>query len=152
MLSRKPQETITLPDLSVLIRVLRCGAHQTQIGIDAPRSIRVLRGELGQEDLRSLSDESPSEHLLQWLEQLESQVSALVELSPLRDRSLAAAVAEDAQQTVGRIRRQIVRGLAASTGVAEPAPECAAAKGEAAPLVVRQEGAPYRSEALLPSA
>ena len=46
VLSRREEQTITFPDLGITIQVLRTGGHQVRIGIDAPRSVRVLRGEL----------------------------------------------------------------------------------------------------------
>lgn len=46
VLARKMNEKITLPELGVTIEILRTGCHQVRIGIDAPRDLRILRGEL----------------------------------------------------------------------------------------------------------
>ena len=142
VLSRKPQETIQFPDLSIAVRVLRCSTHQTQLGIDAPRAIRVLRGELQVEELRPLPVETQTGSLLAQLQRLESQVSALTELSAASDRPLATAVAEEAQESLYRLRRQILL----SGKRLDPAPPAPL------PASVHQPPVGYQVESLLPSA
>jgi carbon storage regulator CsrA len=46
VLTRKDGEKIRLPELGITIWVLPRDGHQTRIGIEAPREIRVIRGEL----------------------------------------------------------------------------------------------------------
>jgi carbon storage regulator CsrA len=48
VLSRQAQETIVFPSLGISVQVLRCSNHQVRIGIDAPREIAVLRGEIAE--------------------------------------------------------------------------------------------------------
>ncbi|QEG42568.1 carbon storage regulator [Roseimaritima ulvae] len=141
VLSRKPQETIQFPDLSISVHVLRCSGHQAQIGIDAPRAIRVLRGELQPEELRPLPVETQTGSLLAQLQRLESQVSALTELSAASDRPLATAVAEEAQESLYRLRRQIL--LSGKRLDPTPTP---------LPASVHQATVGYQVDALLPSA
>jgi carbon storage regulator len=45
VLTRKRSETIRIGD-NVLIKVIRSGRNAVKIGIQAPESVRVLRGEL----------------------------------------------------------------------------------------------------------
>ncbi|GEM_PF-4349456 len=107
VLSRKPTESLELPDLGVQIRILRCTPSQVQIGIDAPRSIRVIRGELSCDDIRSLPDQLDAVHSQRLLARLESQVCALAEMSAASDRDLASSVAEEATATLQQLRRQL---------------------------------------------
>ncbi len=46
VLSRKATEEIVFPALGVSIRVIRIGGSTVKIGVDAPRSLKVVRGEL----------------------------------------------------------------------------------------------------------
>ena len=46
VLSRKQNERILFPTLGITVEVLRAGANKVQLGIDAPREIRVIRDEL----------------------------------------------------------------------------------------------------------
>jgi len=45
VLTRKKSETILIGD-SIVIKVISCGNGKTKIGIDAPVTTRVLRGEI----------------------------------------------------------------------------------------------------------
>lgn len=49
VLSRQAQEKIVFPGLGISVQVLRCSQRNVRIGIDAPRDIAVLRGELAEE-------------------------------------------------------------------------------------------------------
>lgn len=152
VLSRKPQETIQFPDLSISVHVLRCSGNQAQIGIDAPRAIRVLRGELQPDELRALPLESQTSDLMAMLQRLESQVSALTELSSASDRPLATAVAEEAQESLYRLRRQIL--LSGKRLDKPPAAAGKSARSAPVPLParVRQASAGYRVDPLAHSA
>ena len=45
VLTRKQGETIRIGD-SIVIKVISCGRGKAKIGIDAPATVRVIRGEL----------------------------------------------------------------------------------------------------------
>ncbi len=49
VLTRREDQTITFPELGITLQILRVGGQQVRIGIDAPRDVRVLRGELTEE-------------------------------------------------------------------------------------------------------
>jgi carbon storage regulator len=46
VLSRKADETIVLPELGISIEVLRIKGNVVRLGIKAPDSVHILRGEL----------------------------------------------------------------------------------------------------------
>ncbi len=50
VLSRQENQTIIFPNLGISVEVVRVKGKNVRIGIDAPRSIEVLRGELETED------------------------------------------------------------------------------------------------------
>ena len=47
VLTRKKGETIHIGD-SIVIKVISCGRGKVKLGLDAPNSIRVLRGEIAE--------------------------------------------------------------------------------------------------------
>lgn len=51
VLSRRAGEEIVIPELGITVQVLRTKGNQVRIGIEAPDSIRILRGELAFEDV-----------------------------------------------------------------------------------------------------
>ena len=57
VLSRKVQDSIVLPDLGIAIQILQVRGKCVRIGIEAPIEIKVVRGELLQEDDRELLHE-----------------------------------------------------------------------------------------------
>jgi carbon storage regulator CsrA len=50
VLSRRTNEEITFPVLGISVEVLRIEGGKVRLGIRAPRSVRVLRGELDFKD------------------------------------------------------------------------------------------------------
>jgi carbon storage regulator CsrA len=46
VLSRKEGDDILLPELDIVVRVLKIRGKAVSIGIDAPRGIRIIRSEL----------------------------------------------------------------------------------------------------------
>jgi carbon storage regulator CsrA len=48
ILSRRPQETITFPNLGVTVRFLSRKGEVVRLGVEAPPDVLVLRGELGE--------------------------------------------------------------------------------------------------------
>lgn len=46
VLSRKEGDEILLPELDIVVRVLKIRGKAVSIGIEAPRGIRILRSEL----------------------------------------------------------------------------------------------------------
>ncbi len=59
VLSRKEDQTIIFPNLGISIEVVRVVGNKVSLGVEAPKAIRVLRGEL-QPDADSACDDSVS--------------------------------------------------------------------------------------------
>ncbi len=156
VLSRNPQQSLEFPDLAVVIRVLRCTPAHAQIGIDAPHAIRVLRGELSPNELRSLPFGEPASEGLGLVEKLESQIAALTEMSTAADRPLACSVAEDASETMQRLRRLLLvagrRPAPPSTAKSTSTPSADDQASLGQPSCVRQASADYAVDALAASA
>jgi carbon storage regulator CsrA len=51
VLSRRPHEKVEFPTLGISVEVLRVDGRTVRVGIDAPRSVPVVRGELSGADL-----------------------------------------------------------------------------------------------------
>ena len=55
VLSRKEGEEILLPELDIVVRVLKVRGKTVSIGIEAPRGIRIVRSEL---EARGFADDA----------------------------------------------------------------------------------------------
>jgi carbon storage regulator CsrA len=65
VLSRRPHETIEFPSLGITVEIVRVDGNTVRVGIDAPRSVPVVRGELtGADQRRSPSPPIKSESRL----------------------------------------------------------------------------------------
>jgi len=58
VLSRRTDETISLPDLGITIKLVKVKGKTVSIGVDAPEQVRILRGELV-EAATSFDDSQP---------------------------------------------------------------------------------------------
>ncbi len=56
VLSRKEDERILFPNLGITVEVLRVKGGNVRVGVDAPKSVRVLRGELAGDQEFELGD------------------------------------------------------------------------------------------------
>jgi carbon storage regulator len=56
VLTRKIGEKIRIPDRNVLIKVMEIRGNQVRIGINAPESVRILRGELVRQNDEARTD------------------------------------------------------------------------------------------------
>ena len=50
VLSRRENEEILFPELGITLKVIKTKGNQVRLGISAPQSIKVLRGELAFEN------------------------------------------------------------------------------------------------------
>lgn len=111
VLSRKAGESIKLPEVDVEIRIVGLKKSKVQLGIEAPESITVNRGELtprtsapcGQAEQQRLNTE---------LTRLEAELIALAELavtesSGQRGPGDAGRIAIEAIERLARIKRSI---------------------------------------------
>lgn len=53
VLSRQPNETIVFPSLGISVQILRSSQNNVRLGIDAPREIAILRGEIVDQETRA---------------------------------------------------------------------------------------------------
>lgn len=111
VLSRKVGQEIRIPEVGVVIRLVESRSSRVQIGIDAPRDLRILRGEL--EDGPSDTSETRStsvamNRLSRWLHSVDPQaltdelavIDGLIErLIEIRLEAKQVSVAEPQQVT-----------------------------------------------------
>lgn len=70
VLSRRQEETIVFAELGITVEVIRVDGNKVRLGIKAPDSIRILRGELEQtvtdfELPRCVDSEQPAKMITQ---------------------------------------------------------------------------------------
>lgn len=110
VLSRKQGESIEFAELDVVVRVISLKKSKVQLGIEAPRHIRINRSELVREqggsqaigDSGPESDDGPD--VLEELARVEAEVAALAELVETKDRAAAHEVAGNAIERLDRIK------------------------------------------------
>jgi carbon storage regulator CsrA len=93
VLSRKEDQSILFPNLGISIEIVRVQGNKVSVGVEAPKAIRIVRGELhNAEDFKS--EAAPSDlQLEQFIEVLPKQTR-----SELRDRLNVAGLAVHAAQ------------------------------------------------------
>src|SRR6056297_188844 len=94
VLSRKLGESIELPAVGVTVRVIGLKKSRIQLGIEAPQSIQITRGEKADVDSTWACPEAET-----WSE-IESSIMALADLSDSRHTSLARQLASE---VIGRL-------------------------------------------------
>ena len=60
VLSRRSEEQIVFPELGITVEVLRIKGNVVRLGIKAPDSVRILRGELHDNDIGSMGASHPT--------------------------------------------------------------------------------------------
>jgi carbon storage regulator CsrA len=155
VLSRKENEAIEFPALGVVIRVFGLTRKRVQLGIDAPISLKVTRGERTSAAKSSSpveSIDSIAEHVIgEEFARLESELAALAELAAVNELPLSRQVAADATERVSRIRRTMTATLrrheaAVMDELRQTSPretEWTHAKNQAVAPCVRQSPADY---------
>lgn len=56
VLSRKEGDEILIPDLDIVVRVLKVRGKGVSIGIEAPRDVRIVRSELESQGYQKLNN------------------------------------------------------------------------------------------------
>lgn len=155
VLSRKENESIEFPSLGVVIRVFGLTGKRVQLGIDAPISLQVTRGEKsGGERTTAKPVESIAEHVIgKEFKRLESALAAMAELASSEDQPLAQQIAAESITRISRIQRIVKSSISqqAKRMVGESIDEerLAAPEGSAwlksggQPTCVRQPAAGY---------
>ena len=57
VLSRRNMQTVVFPSLGITITVAEIRKGKTKLAIDAPRDVKVLRGELSEKEIEELYDD-----------------------------------------------------------------------------------------------
>lgn len=93
VLSRKEDQSIVFPNLGISIEIVRVQGNKVSVGVEAPKAIRIVRGELHTAE-DSKSEAAPSDAQLgQFIEVLPQQTR-----NELRDRLNVAGLAVHAAQ------------------------------------------------------
>lgn len=102
VLSRKTGESIELPGLGVVVRVLDVKKSRIEIGIDAPRDVAIRRGEGTAKPIRpAIKPVSNSMH--SWAK-IEARIAALAELASPDDQDAAQRIACEAIEQLHTVR------------------------------------------------
>lgn len=107
VLSRKTGESIELPGLGVVVRVLEVKKSRIEIGIEAPREVAIRRGEATAKPIRpaikpaSNSMHSTSMHC--WAK-IEARIAALADLASPGDQDAAQRIASEAIEQLHTVR------------------------------------------------
>jgi carbon storage regulator CsrA len=106
IISRKEGQRIVLPSLGVAVKILKTSGNSTRIGIDAPRSISVIREEL-LGDAEKLLD-STSDHLAaEEIHRLRGSLNSAAMGLNLLYRMLEQGETEKASATILRVFSQL---------------------------------------------
>lgn len=118
VLSRRVDETIQLPEVGISLQILSVRGNRVKVGIQAPDNIRVLRGELGPEDVRRLQTRS-STHVLSREEfhSLRNRLNAISLALHLLERQREAGMQHEAETTLTRLLEQVdlIQGVIAES-------------------------------------
>jgi carbon storage regulator CsrA len=112
VLSRKENETVEFPEIGVAIRVFGLTRKRVQLGIEAPTSLTVTRGEKRRPNDGSAGVPAVRQSIAEFVMQaefgrLESELAALAELAGERDHSLAQQVAGRAADRIETLRQSL---------------------------------------------
>lgn len=114
VLSRKKNQTIVFPNLGVTIEIVQIDSNRVRVGVEAPRSIDVMRGELADAGQAQTSAEAESQRNHDFRSKLNGATLAL----HLLQRQLDAGMTADADQTLARAMQTLTdldKNVAAST-------------------------------------
>ncbi len=101
VLSRKENQTIRFPHLGVSVEILRVEGNRVRVGIDAPKDVRILRGEL------ETGEETASSEQVKTADQqrnhdLRNRLNSASLAMHLLQKQLDAGLVDDAEQTLSR--------------------------------------------------
>lgn len=106
VLSRRANESIVLPQLDISVTVLKVCGNFVKIGVQAPRDIEILRGEIVRDahyDLRSGLHTLTRDEFHEW----KNRLNALNLTAQLLQRQRAAGLREMAELTVQRLLAEL---------------------------------------------
>ena len=101
VLSRKENQTIRFPNLGVSVEILRVEGSRVRVGVDAPKEVRILRGELETGDDAVASGGEKSAHR-ERNHDLRNRLNSANLAMHLLQKQLEAGVVRDAEQTLSQ--------------------------------------------------
>ncbi len=103
VLSRKPEQTIQFPNLGITIDILQVNGKTVKVGVDAPREIAVLRGEIANAETKLAStDDSRSSQSREERHELRNRLHTAKFSLHMLQRQLDAGNIEKAEATLKR--------------------------------------------------
>lgn len=103
VLSRKADQSVHFPNLGIKIEVLSINGKTVKVGIDAPREVAILRGELAKLESAQLTNEAiGSQPSREERHELRNQLHAAKMALHVLQKQLAAGLTEQADKTLER--------------------------------------------------
>lgn len=96
VLSRKPKERVVFPNLGISVEILRVAGKAVRVGVEAPTDVRVVRGELLDDDELSVSIDASRQNRHHFRNRLNAANLALHVLQ----KQLDAERLQDAEETL----------------------------------------------------
>lgn len=108
VLSRRPDQQFAFPDLGIQIKVLGVRGNVVKVGIQAPREIEVVRGELGPKVAEKSQESNTDVRFLtrQQVHEFKNQLNALNLATRLCQRQREAGMHAAAEATFSKILEQ----------------------------------------------
>jgi len=101
VVSRKKNETLHFANLGITVEILRIAGNTVRVGVDAPKEVRIRRGELADEpDAHQPSDQPSPELARQERHDLRNRLNSANLALHLMQKQLDAGRVEDADDTL----------------------------------------------------
>ena len=103
VLSRKKNQSIVFPNLGITVEIVQIDSNRVKVGIEAPRNIDVVRGEIADADelLDAAEAEKRRKH------DFRSKLNGVTLALHLLQRQLNAGMTADANETLARAMRML---------------------------------------------
>ena len=103
VLSRKPDQSVHFPNLGITIDILQVNGKTVKVGIDAPRDIAVLRGEIAAAEAKqAVAEDDPKSQTREERHELRNRLHSARLALNLLQRQLDAGLTEKAEITLRR--------------------------------------------------
>lgn len=100
VVSRRPQEKIVFPHLGITVQILRVSGRAVSVGIDAPRTVKILREELPDYEPAAAAPEDPKIRELRHA--LRNRMNAASLALHLVQRQLELGMNGEAEETIAQ--------------------------------------------------
>ena len=100
VLSRRPHEKIAFPTLGITVEIVRVDGRTVRVGIDAPRTVPVIRGELEDASNAEVQAKAHDEHSRRLDHHLRGSLNAASIALCVAQKQIEIGAADAAQQTL----------------------------------------------------